>query len=460
MGIFFFVYPWEGFAIRGITRAMISSDVIIVGGGAAGMFAAAVLSEETPNLKVLVLEKGPKPLAKVRVSGGGRCNLTHQCSDIREFVKNYPRGGRELIGPFHRFGPAETIAWFENHGVPLVTLDDGCLFPKSDTSEDVINALLFAAGRGNVEIRTNSEVCSVKKAEDGFDVRLNPPRPSRRSGHPSGGGESLKSPPLEGCPQGGVGDRLLCKKVLVATGGGAFVEGLGHTIEPCVPSLFTFNTSDKDFTELAGIVVEDVCVSTGKLKAGGALLITHQGVSGPAVLRLSSFGARTLAETNYRFEMKINWLPGQSEEEIFQTLETCRAGGVKQRTVSPRKQIGTWSPVGLSSRHWKLLVSRAGIDESREWGGCSSKVLRQLAAQVSGFVLPIIGKNKHREEFVTCGGVRLSEVDFRTLESRLVPGLYFAGEVLDMDALTGGFNLQAAWTTGYLAAQTIAGRFA
>ena len=379
------------------------------------MFAAAVLAEEAPELSVLVLEKASKTLAKVRVSGGGRCNLTHACSDIREFVKNYPRGGRELIGPFNRFGPAETVEWFESHGVPLVTLDDGCLFPRSDTSEDVINALC----KNTAQIRTNAEVSKVWPFDGGFNVKL-------------AGGEQLS-----------------CKKLLVATGGGAFVEGLGHTIEPCVPSLFTFNTSDKELTALSGIVVENAQVSAGKLKADGALLITHTGVSGPAALRLSSFGARTLAETNYHFEMKINWLPSVSEEEIFQTLE-------KQRIDSPKKQVGTWSPVGLSSRHWKLLVERAGIDEKCEWGGCSSKALRHLAAQVSGFTLPIIGKNKHREEFVTCGGIRLKEVDFKTMESRLIPGLYFAGEVLDIDALTGGFNLQAAWTTGYLAAQSLA----
>jgi predicted Rossmann fold flavoprotein len=393
---------------------MISSDVIIVGGGAAGMFAAAVLAEAAPELKVLVLEKGSRPLAKVRVSGGGRCNLTHQCSDIREFVKNYPRGGAELIGPLHRFGPAETIEWFESHGVPLVTLDDGCLFPRSDTSEDVINALL-ATG---VNVRTNAEVAKVWRFDGGFNVKL------------------------------ANGEQLSCKKLLVATGGGEFVEGLGHTIEPCVPSLFTFNTSDKEFTALAGIVVEDVRVSAPGLKADGALLITHGGVSGPAVLRLSSFGARTLAETKYHFEMKINWLPAQSEEQVFQTLEKFRA-------ASPRKQVGTWSPVGLSSRLWKLLAARAGVDETREWGACPIKSLRHIAAQVSGFVLPITGKNRHREEFVTCGGIRLKEVNFHSMESRLVPGLYFAGEVLDIDALTGGFNLQAAWTTGYLAAQSL-----
>ena len=394
---------------------MISSDIIIIGGGAAGMFAAAVLAEEAPELKVLVLEKGPKPLAKVRASGGGRCNLTHQCSDIRDFVKNYPRGGRELIGPFHRFGSAETIEWFERHGVPLVTLDDGCLFPQSDTSEDVINVLLFTAGRGNVKIQTNAEVSKLWKFDGGFNVKL------------------------------ANGEQLRCKKLLVATGGGAFIEGLGHTIEPCVPSLFTFNTSDKEFTALAGIVVEGVRVSAPGLKADGALLITHSGVSGPAVLRLSSFGARTLAETKYRFEMKINWLPAQSEEQIFKTLE-------KFRVASPRKQVGTWSPVGLSSRLWKLLIARAEVDETREWGACPLKMLRHIAAQVGGFILPITGKNLHREEFVTCGGIRLKEVNFLTMESRIHPGLYFAGEVLDIDALTGGFNLQAAWTTGALSA--------
>ncbi len=393
---------------------MLSSDILIIGGGAAGMFAAAVLAEEAPDLKVLVLEKAEKPLGKVRVSGGGRCNLTHTCSDIREFVKNYPRGGRELIGPFNRFGPAETVGWFTSHGVALVTLDDGCLFPESDRSESVIDALC----KNTAEIRTNAEVARIFGFDGGFNVKLTS------------------------------GEQLSCKKLLVATGGGAFIDGLGHTLEPCVPSLFTFNTSDKDLTALSGIVVENVCVSAGKLKADGALLITHSGVSGPAVLRLSSFGARTLAETDYRFEMKINWLPSMREEQVFQTLE-------KQRAESPKKQVGTWSPLGLSSRHWKLLAARAGIDGKREWGGCSSKALRRLASQVSGFTLPIIGKNRHREEFVTCGGIRLKEVNFQTLESRLVPGLYFAGEVLDIDALTGGFNLQAAWTTGYLAAQSM-----
>ncbi len=393
---------------------MISADIIIIGGGAAGMFAAAVLSEEAPELKVLVLEKSSKPLAKVRVSGGGRCNLTHACSDIREFVKNYPRGGRELIGPFNRFGPAEAMAWFEAHDVPLQTFEDGCVFPESDRSEDVVHVLC----KNRAEIRVNVEVSKVWNFEGGFNVKLSN------------------------------GEQLSCKRVLVATGGGGFIEGLDHTIEPCVPSLFTLTTSDKEFTALAGITSEAVRVSASGLEADGGLLITHSGVTGPAMLRLSSFGARTLAEQQYRFELKINWLPTQNEEQVFQTLE-------KHRSASPRKQVGTWSPVGLSSRLWKLLVARAGLDETREWGTCPLKDLRQIATQVSGFVLPIIGKNRHREEFVTCGGIRLKEIHFKTMESRRTPGLYFAGEVLDIDALTGGFNLQAAWTTGYLSAQAI-----
>jgi len=294
---------------------MISTDILIIGGGAAGMFAASVLAEEAPDLKVLVLEKGPKPLAKVRISGGGRCNLTHQCSDIREFVKNYPRGGRELIGPFNRFGPAETMTWFEAHGVPLQTFEDGCVFPESDSSESVIEALC----KNTAEIRTNSEVSKIWNFEGGFNIKLTD------------------------------GEQLSCKKLLVATGGGAVIEGLGHTIEPCLPSLFTFNTSDKEFTALAGITSDSVRISAPGLKTEGALLITHSGVTGPAVLRLSSFGARRLAELNYRFEMKINWRPELTEEQVFQSLE-------KHRAASPRKQVGTWSSIGLPSRQWKLLV--------------------------------------------------------------------------------------------------------
>ena len=399
---------------------MISYDLIIVGGGAAGMFAVAVCAEEDPDLKVLVLEKGKKLLSKVKVSGGGRCNLTHECSDIRSFVKNYPRGSSELIGSFHRFGPNQTMEWFEAHGVPVVTLDDGCVFPRADSSDAVIEALRKTASLGNVEIRKNAEVVEViqQSGESSFDLAL------------------------------ANGEHLSCHKLLIATGGGIFIKGLGHTIEECVPSLFTFKTSDAELKELSGIVVEDVCLSTGSLKADGTLLITHGGVSGPAVLRLSAYGARCLTESNYCFEMKINWRPSHSEEDIFRSLSETKSS-------SPRKQIGTWSPVGLQSRLWRLLVTRAKVDLTCEWCGCPDKSLRHIASQVSGFKLAITGKNPHREEFVTCGGIKLKEINFKTMESRQQPGLYFAGEVLDFDGLTGGFNLQAAWTTGYIAASDI-----
>ncbi len=398
---------------------MITYDVIILGGGAAGMFAAAVLAETARSLRVLVLEKGTKPLAKVRISGGGRCNLTHACPDIRAFTQNYPRGGRELIGPFHRFGPAETIAWFEAHGVPLVTLADGCVFPRSDTSLDIINALLDTAHRGQTEIRTAASVSRICPIDGGHAVSV------------------------------GERGRETGRYVLIATGGGAFIDGLDHIIEPYVPSLFSFNTTDRTFTALAGIVVKSVQLSgPGGIQADGELLITHTGVSGPSVLRLSSFGARGLAERGYRFDMRINWLAGQREMEVCECLRA-------HKKSNPRQQIGTWSPLGLPARLWTLLLQRAGAAETCEWGGCPLASIRRLALQATAFILPISGKNRNREEFVTCGGIRLKEVDFRTMGSRLHPGLFLAGEVLDIDALTGGYNLQAAWTTAHIAAEAM-----
>jgi predicted Rossmann fold flavoprotein len=404
---------------------MSTYDVIIAGGGAAGLFAAARLAELAPALRILVLEKGQRPLAKVRISGGGRCNLTHQCKDIRAFTQNYPRGGRELIGAFHRFGPAETMAWFESHGVPLVTLEDGCVFPRSDTSLDVINALLDTARSGQTEIRTSSGVSRVRPLNGAFEVSI------------------------------GDHGRETCRRLLVTTGGGAFIEGLDHTIEPCVPSLFAFNTPDRELTSLAGIVVEAVQLSArtsldgrSGIMAEGELLITHTGVSGPAVLRLSSFGARGLAETGYRFDMRINWQAGLREDQVCERLAA-------HKRSAPRQQLGTWSPLGLPARLWKLLLQRAGANETGEWGGCPLTMVRRIAAQATAFSLPIAGKNRHREEFVTCGGIRLKEIDFRTMESRLHPGLFVAGEVLDIDALTGGYNLQAAWTTGAIAAEAM-----
>jgi len=404
---------------------MRTAEVVIVGGGAAGMFAAAVCAENAPDLDLLLLEKGPRLLAKVRVSGGGRCNLTHACGDIRDFVLNYPRGGVELIGPFHHFGPAETMKWFEAHGVPLVTLPDGCVFPQSDSSASVVDAMLGTVRRGRAEVRTEVGVSRVKVLADA-----------------EGEGDARFELDLSD------GSRVRCRTLLVATGGGAVPEGLGHPEVPCVPSLFAFRTPDQELTALSGIVVDNVAVSAVGENASGALLMTHVGVSGPAVLRLSSLVARRLAECGYRFEVQINWCPSLGEEQVTGALLTYR-------DRSPRRQAGTWSPVGLPNRLWLLLLSRAGVDADREWGGCPLKALRRLASLIHSYPLPVSGRDPHREEFVTCGGIRLKSVDLRTMESRLHPGLYFAGEVLDIDGMTGGFNLQAAWTTGCIAAQRL-----
>jgi predicted Rossmann fold flavoprotein len=398
-------------------RRVNSSDILIVGGGAAGMFAAAVIAEADPDRTVLVLEQGARPLAKVSRSGGGRCNLTHAAADLRAFARNYPRGGTELLGPLHRFGPAQTMAWFEDHAVPLKVEADGRVFPRSGQAGDVVRALLRATERGRVEIRTGAEARRIEEGP-GFALTL------------------------------ADGRRAAGRKLLVATGGGRFPEGLGHAIEPCVPSLFTFRAPDPEFLSLAGVAVESVRVSAPGGAADGALLITHGGVSGPSVLRLSSFGARRLAAMNYRFEMKIDWSPGQRGDDTLRALEECRR-------ASPRKQAGSGSPFGLPQRLWRLLLARAGVDAATVWRVVPSGVLPRIAAQVRGFALSVDGRDPHRDEFVTCGGVRLKDLDFRTLESRIRPGLHFAGEVLDIDALTGGFNLQAAWTTGYLAAQAL-----
>ncbi|HAS82598.1 MAG TPA: aminoacetone oxidase family FAD-binding enzyme [Verrucomicrobia bacterium] len=391
-------------------------EVIIIGGGAAGLFAAAIIAESTPARRVQIIEKGPVPLAKVRLSGGGRCNLTHDCTDIKTFVQNYPRGSRELIGPFNRFGPSETMQWFESHGVPLVTLADGCVFPRSDTAASVIQALLTTAAKGYVQIQTGIAATRITPSVDAFAVDLSD------------------------------GSRLCTPKLLLANGGGAFIEGLQHTIEPCVPSLFTVNTPDREFTALAGIVVEQTGLHTPGVDASGALLITHTGISGPATLELSSRGARLLAAIDYQFPLTINWMPGKSPEDILAEIDDlCRN--------APRKQIGSW--FGLPNRLWKLLLQRAGMPESKAWGQCARSERRKMVDQIHQFELTICGKNKHREEFVTCGGIRLTEIDFKTMQSRLHPGLYLAGEVLDIDALTGGYNLQAAWTTGCLAAHAM-----
>ena len=402
-----------------------SLQIAIVGGGAAGVFAAITCAEALgPRGRVTIFEAAPRPLAKVRISGGGRCNVTNARTDPRELVAHYPRGGRELLGPFHRFGPRETIAWFEARGVPLVTQPDLCLFPASDDSATIIDCLLGAARAAGVALRTG---CAVKRlGHDGARFSL-----------------TLAS-----------GEVAAADRVLLATGGAKGLElaaALGHRIEPPVPSLFTFRVADPRCTALAGIVIPEAAASVPgtRLQGAGPLLFTHEGLSGPAILRLSAWGARELAARDYRFTVALNFVP---------PLTTAAAAGKLNalRTTHGRKQLHTWSPLELPQRLWEQLVAASGARAGLTWAEAPAPVVQALARLATASEFPVSGKAVNRDEFVTCGGVSLCAVDCRTMESRVRPGLFFAGEVLDIDGLTGGFNFQAAWTTGWHAGTALA----
>jgi len=400
---------------------------VIAGGGAAGFFAAIAAAETNPGARVILCEATAHPLAKVRISGGGRCNVTHACFDPRELIRGYPRGGRELLGPFHQWQPRDTVAWFADRGVVLKTEGDGRMFPITDQSATVIDCLLGAASRAGVVLRTGTAVKGAERAGKGYRVLLS-------------GGETLA-----------------CDRLLLATGGGkssagiAIAQSLGHAIEPLVPSLFTFHIADARLQGLEGLSVPDAeaRLPDTRLSVRGPALITHWGLSGPAILKLSAWGARELAARGYRFTLGLSWRGGATAAQVQAEL----AAG---RTAHPRKQISSWNPLGLPARLWERLAAAAGIAPETVWTSVSNAALQSLAAQVTAGEFTVTGKSANKEEFVTCGGVRLAEVDFRTMESRLSPGLYLAGEVLDIDGVTGGFNLQSAWTTGRLAGLALA----
>ncbi len=403
--------------------------VIIVGGGAAGFFAAIACAEKLGARGTVTLyEATAHPLAKVRVSGGGRCNVTHACFEPRELVKKYPRGGRELLGAFHRWQPRDTVAWFAERGVETKTEDDGRMFPVTDDSATVAECLLQAAEKAGVHVVTSMGLRMAEKAGDGFWLTL------------------TDSSNVRG------------EKLLLATGGNrssagfTMAEKLGHTIEPLVPSLFTFHIDDARLIGLSGVSVENAVVSVAgtKLRTDGPLLITHWGLSGPAVLKLSAWGARELAAAKYEFPLVVNWAPPHTRDSLVRELGEVR-------TKNPKKQITTWSPLAMPQRLWERLVTSAGIAATTPWAQVGNAALATLATQLTGAELKVVGKSLFKEEFVTCGGVRLAEVDFKTMESRVCPGLHFAGEVLDIDGVTGGFNFQSAWTTGWLAGQAMAG---
>jgi predicted Rossmann fold flavoprotein len=403
-----------------------SRQIIVVGGGAAGFFAAIAAAEQ--GAVVTLLEKSARFLDKVRISGGGRCNVTHACFEPREFATRYPRGGKALLSPFTKFSARDTVEWFESRGVKLKAEADGRMFPVTDSSQTIVDCLMNAAQRAGIDLRLSSSVESVVRTTgEKFEL-------------------SLVS-----------GEKMACDKLLLATGGcravvaGHLAVSLGHTLEPPVPSLFTFQIESPWLRLLAGVATElvEVAVPLAKLRERGPLLVTHWGLSGPAILKMSAWGARSLHDLNYRFPLLVNWLPEFSAEKIAGEFQ-------RRREMTGAKLVVNVPLAPLTARLWEQLVSAAGIARDTRWAALNKAQSLALVQQLTRSEFLVTGKSLNKDEFVTCGGVRLGEVNFKTMESKVCAGLYFAGELLDVDGITGGFNFQAAWTTGWIAGHAMA----
>lgn len=397
-------------------------QVAVIGGGAAGFFSALSAKQHHPDAKVTIYEKTEKLLAKVRISGGGRCNVTHHCFDIRELAASYPRGERPLKKAFGQFSPTDTIQWFEKRGVTLKTEADGRMFPVTDDSQTIIDCLMRETRRLGIGIKTGANIKKLKPKDSGFEMGLHR------------------------------GGNITADKVIIATGGNPRSKGfdwlreLGHTIEEPVPSLFTFNMPDEPIKELMGVVAEPVSIKVmgSSLSSTGPLLITHWGMSGPAVLKLSAFGARTFNELGYEFTILVNWTGDQSEQDVRSDLK---------KTVADHglKKIRNVNPFALPGRLWEFLIGKLELGPEMIWQNMGKKNINRLVHLLTNDEYQVSGKTTFKEEFVTCGGISLGDLDMKTMQSRKVPGLYFAGEVMDVDGVTGGFNFQAAWTTGFIA---------
>lgn len=399
--------------------------IVVVGGGAAGFFTAIQIAEANPTLKIAILERGKTVLEKVRISGGGRCNVTHACFVPNDLVKHYPRGERELRGPFHQYCSGDTVEWFEKAGVPLKIEEDGRMFPVSNSSESIINCFLEAVKKLKITVLTGESVQEIYKGESQWKI-------STRTAV------------------------YLCEQVVITTGSNPKVwdllENLGHRIEAPVPSLFTFTIKDNRIKDLMGISTPaTIQVRKTKLNASGPLLITHWGMSGPAILRLSAWGARELHAKHYHFEISVNWLQDISTTEALETVATIK-------NSNPKKLVLNTVLFNLPKRLWENLVLASGISGDLKWADCSKKHLQSIANQLTNGVYQVNGKSTFKDEFVTAGGLDLKEINFKTMESKIQEGLFFAGEVLNIDAITGGFNFQNAWTTGFIAAQAIASK--
>jgi len=398
--------------------------IAIIGGGAAGFFSAIAAKENYPDARVVIFEKAQKVLAKVKISGGGRCNLTNGCDSITELCSAYPRGGKSLKKAFHVFNNKDTMRWFESRGIPLVTQSDNCVFPVSQDSQSIIDCFLRESKKLKIEIKTGVGVKAIHPKTDLLEL------------------EFIHE---EIAPE-------IFDKIIVTTGGSPkrdglnWLEKLNHKIENPVPSLFSFKMSAEPITRLMGIVVENTQLSIQgtKIKSDGPLLITHWGMSGPAILKLSSWGARELSTMNYHFKIQVNWANEQNNEIVINDLNNISK-------EYPNKFVSNIRPYGLQERLWLFLLEKIEIPANKKWNELGKRGINKLTAVLTNDMFTVNGKSTYKEEFVTCGGVSLQSIDLNTMQSKICKNVYFAGEVLDIDAITGGFNLQAAWTTGFIA---------
>ncbi len=414
-------------------------DIIIVGGGAAGFFTAINIVENNPELKVAILERGKEVLTKVRISGGGRCNVTHACFVPNDLVKFYPRGEKELRGPFHQFCSGDTIEWFSNHGVELKIEDDGRMFPVSNSSQTIIDCFVSTTKKLGIDVLTGQSVQSIFNSETSEETYW-----KVETNH----------------------ETFACKKIIMTTGSNPkiweMLQDLGHSIIEPVPSLFTFNIKDARIKDLMGVsALASVKVknatrgarakgeqSEAKLEASGPLLITHWGMSGPGILRLSAWGARELFDKNYQFAILVNWLHDKTFEETSDLLRELKLEHSK-------KSVSKKSPFEFPNRLWESIVLASGIGAEEKWADLTKMQLANLTSQLTNAEFQVNGKSTFKEEFVTAGGIDLKEVNFKTMESKILPNLYFAGEIVNIDAITGGFNFQNAWTSGFIVANSV-----
>ncbi len=408
---------------------MATNNIAIIGGGAAGFFIAANIRRNNPDTEIIIFEKAKNVLNKVKISGGGRCNLSNSFLEIKDLSHAYPRGHRLMKKLFKSFDHIKTYEWFENKGVKLTTQPDQCVFPASQDSESIIMCLKREAQKNGVEIRTQHEVTKIEKMEDGSFLL-------------SFGSDNIPS--------------YKANRVAVTSGGAPlskdlqYLQTIKHHTEPSVPSLYTFNIKSDAIRQLMGIVIENatVWIPGTKFKSSGALLFTHWGMSGPAILKLSSYAARWIHENNYKFTLQVCWIENNNTELVSEQIKNIQ----NQHSI---KLISNLCPYQLPQRLWNHLLEKSNLSLDKRWGEIGKKGINKLASILTSDIYEVDGKSRFRDEFVTCGGISLNAISHNTLESKCCPGLFFAGEVLDIDAITGGFNLQAAWTTGYTVAKNI-----